>query len=142
MYKFGYALVNNLFIWKKVKTVVPGINKIVGIYHADGGLIGELKYMTGKFFGGSHCSLCDITHGNKEKKQTWKNCERKLRMPIDFIHLNERNPNLKEYTKGLTPCIVGKTSTNYVMLVTKRELSECKGDPETLANLIENKIAN
>ena len=119
---------------------VPGINRIVGIYHADGGIIGELKYMTGKFFGSSKCSLCDITHG--KKKNVWKDCERKMRVPIDFLHLNERNSNLEKYTKGLTPCIVGKTSTNYVMLVTKRELNECKGNPETLANLIENKLAN
>ena len=120
----------------------PGINKIVGIYHADGGIIGELKYITGKFFGGSKCSLCDITHGNTGKKDSWKECERKLRMPIDFLHLNERNTNLEKYTRGLTPCIVGKTSTNYVMLVTKRELMECKGNPETLANLIEKKLDN
>ena len=122
--------------------IVPGINKIVGIYHANGGLIGELKYMTGKFFGGSHCSLCDITHGNKGKKQTWKNCEQKLRMPIDFIHLNERNPNLEKYTRDLTPCIVGKTSTNYVILVSKNELDNCNGDPNTLANLLEKRLAN
>ncbi len=118
--------------------IVPGINKVIGIYHADGGIIGELKYFTGKFFGSSKCSLCDITHG--KKKNVWKSCERKIRMPIDFLHLNERNSNLEKYTRGLTPCIVGKTSTNYVMLVTKRELKDCKGNPEALANLIEKKL--
>ena len=122
--------------------IVPGINKVIGIYHADGGIIGELKYFTGKLFGSSKCSLCDITHTTSGKKDAWKTCERRLRMPIDFIHLNERNPNLEKYTRGLTPCIVGKTSTNYVMLVTKRELMECKGNPETLANLIEKKLDN
>ena len=48
--------------------VVPGINKVIGIYHADGGIIGELKYFTGKLFGGSKCSLCDITHTTAGKK--------------------------------------------------------------------------
>jgi len=119
---------------------VPGISKIIGIYHADGGIIGELKYITGKFFGGAHCSLCDITHGSMGKKDSWKECEMKLRMPIDFVHLNERNPKLQKYTDNLTPCIVGKTSTNYVMLVTKEELAECKKDPDTLAALIQKKI--
>ena len=63
-------------------------------------------------------------------------------MPIDFVHLNERNSNLKEYTANLTPCIVGKTSTNYVMLVSKNELNECNGDPEKLSKIIEMKISN
>lgn len=121
---------------------MPGITKIIGIYHADGGFVGELKYMTGKFFGSSHCSLCDITHGNMGKKDAWKKCEQKMRMPIDLIHLNERNPNLEKYTRNLTPCIVGKTSTNYVLLVSKDELKNCNSNPETLATLLEKKLAN
>ena len=48
---------------------MPGINKVIGIYHADGGIIGELKYFTGKLFGGSKCSLCDITHSTAERKK-------------------------------------------------------------------------
>ena len=119
---------------------VPGINKIVGIYHADGGILGELKYMTGKFFGGSHCALCDITHTNKGKKDVWKKCEEKLGVPIIFVHLNERNEKLLDYTNGNTPCIVGKTSTNYVMLASKKELEECEGNATALSELLEKKL--
>ena len=121
---------------------VPGINKIIGVYHADGGVIGELKYITGKFFGGAHCSLCDITHGSKGKKTAWKKCQQNLRMPIDFIHLNERNESLRKYTKNITPCIVGKTSTNYVILVSKDEIYNCKGEPEKLAEILKKKLSN
>lgn len=121
---------------------MPGISKIVGIYHADGGIIGELKYITGKFFGTTKCYLCDITHGKTGKKDAWAECEKNIGMPIDFVHLNERNPSLAKYTEGITPCIVGKTSTNYVILVNKKELLECKGNPETLAKMIEKKISN
>ena len=135
-----YALVHNLFIWKKIKMDVPGINKIVGIYHADGGILGELKYMTGKFFGGSHCALCDITHTSTGKKDLWKKCEEKLGVPIIFVHLNERNEKLLDYTNGNTPCIVGKTSTNYVMLASKKELEECKGNATALSELLEKKL--
>ena len=44
------------------------VESIWGVYHADGGLIGELKYVAGALFKGQHCSLCDITH-----KVAWKN---------------------------------------------------------------------
>ena len=133
---------SNFFIHKKKRYNMPGVNKIIGIYHADGGLIGEFKYITGKFFGGSHCSLCDITHSSTGKKNSWKKCEERLRMPIDFVHLNERKPSLEKYTKDLTPCIVGKTSTNYVLLVSKDELIKCEGDPEALSNILEKKLSN
>jgi len=136
----SYALVTNLFIWKKLKMNVPGINKIVGIYHADGGILGELKYKVGTFFGGSHCALCDITHAKTGKKNIWRECEQKLRIPITFVHLNERGMNLSKYTNGNTPCIVGKTSTNYVMLATKKELEECNGNATALAELLEKKL--
>ena len=41
---------------------VMTVESIWGVYHADGGLIGELKYVAGALFKGQHCSLCDITH--------------------------------------------------------------------------------
>ena len=136
----SYALVTKLFIWEKLKMTVPGINKIIGIYHADGGVLGELKYKVGTFFGGSHCALCDITHTKTGKKDIWRKCEQKLGIPISFVHLNERNEKLMDYTKGNTPCIVGKTSTNYVMLATKKELEECNGNATALAELLEKKL--
>ena len=63
-------------------------------------------------------------------------------MPIDFIHLNERNENLRKYTKNITPCIVGKTSTNYVILVSKEEIANCKGEPKKLAEILKKKLSN
>ena len=119
---------------------MPGINQIIGVYHADGGILGELKYRTGKFFGGSHCALCDITHTSTGKKEVWKKCEEKLGLPITFVHLNERNEELLKYTNGNTPCIVGKTSTNYTMLASKKELEECNTNATALAELLKKKL--
>jgi len=31
--------------------------ELIGVYHADGGPIGEAKYVIGKFLGRAHCSL-------------------------------------------------------------------------------------
>ena len=36
--------------------------ELVGVYHADGSLLGEARYVVGKILGRAHCSLCDITH--------------------------------------------------------------------------------
>ena len=48
------------------------VEKLYGIYHADGGLVGELAYIFGKYTGNIHCSLCDITHNKITMKKEWK----------------------------------------------------------------------
>ena len=40
----------------------PSVNRLVGVYDADGGLLGEAAYVWGKVRGTRHCALCDITH--------------------------------------------------------------------------------
>ena len=42
--------------------------ELVGVYHADGSLLGELRYIWGKLRGTAHCTLCDITHGRLSEK--------------------------------------------------------------------------
>ena len=36
--------------------------RLVGVYNADGGIVGELKYFFGHLIGISKCELCDVTH--------------------------------------------------------------------------------
>ena len=46
---------------------------LVGIFDADGGLRGELRYVIDKLAGRGHCALCDITHGlNPLGKRSFK----------------------------------------------------------------------
>ena len=115
---------------------MSNINLIIGIYQADGGILGELKYISGKMFGMAHCALCDITHGRTGKKDAWKECEENLGIPIKFVHLNEREATLEEYTKNITPCIVGKTSKGYTELVNSEQLENCKGNVKELESLL------
>ena len=37
--------------------------KFVGLYNADGSLMGELRYARAKLTNSASCSLCDLTHG-------------------------------------------------------------------------------
>ena len=48
------------------------MQKIIGIYNANGSLLGEMRYVFDKVFLKKHCALCDITHGMSYKaKTTW-----------------------------------------------------------------------
>ncbi len=128
------------FIYLKNSLNVPGITKLIGIYDADGGIFGEIKYFASKIFSNNHCSLCDITHGKSKKE--WQICEKQLPITIDFIHLNDRNKTISKYTNGATPCVIGKTATGYVTIISKKELNECNGDPNKFETLIKQKLRN
>lgn len=46
--------------------------QIVGVYNADGGIIGELTYVFQKLLGNKKCSLCSLTHESVFEKSEWK----------------------------------------------------------------------
>ena len=119
---------------------MPGITKLIAIYDADGGIFGEIKYFAGKLFANKHCSLCDITHGSQENKKEWAKCKTRLPITIDFVHRNERNDKLERYTNGTTPCVIGKTATGYVTVITKKELNECNGNVKKFEEFIKQKL--
>ena len=80
-----------------------------GVYHANGGLVGELAYVIGKLRGTAHCGLCDITHGSVRVKPKWKTLEASLGIPFRLVHLNEQPLRLAALTQGSTPCVVGES---------------------------------
>ena len=82
------------------------IAKIYGIYHADGGIIGELSYVWGKIRGTAHCSLCDITHKGISMKRDWKDFTNGLDVDFELLHLNEQSQGLADFTAGKTPCVL------------------------------------
>lgn len=49
-----------------------GYRIIVGVYNADGGILGELTYIFKKITKQTKCSFCDLTHSNIAEKSIWK----------------------------------------------------------------------
>lgn len=64
--------------------------KFVGLYNADGSLIGELRYARAKLTNSASCSLCELTHGwNPFGKSSWKKACVDLEVEIDLLHRDE-----------------------------------------------------
>ena len=101
------------------------IEKIYGIYHADGGIIGELSYLWGQITGTAHCSLCDITHKGISMKRDWKNFTNSLDVDFELLHLNEQTQVLADFTAGKTPCVVGEELGEMKILVDAESLEGC-----------------
>lgn len=70
------------------------VSEVVGVYDADGGLLGEAAYVWGKVRGTRHCGLCDITHATVRRKREWDRMAATLPVPVRLLHLNELDDDL------------------------------------------------
>jgi len=112
------------------------LRRLVGVYEADGGLVGELRYAVLKLTGRGHCSLCDITHRGVKAKSEWRfMCER-FPVPFDLLHLNERTPAIVAATEGATPCVLAEVDDDLVFILGRDELERCRGDVTTFADAL------
>jgi hypothetical protein len=96
-----------------------------GVYHANGGLVGELAYVFGKIRGTAHCALCDITHGPFAKKPEWRALEAEIGIPIRLVHLNERPPELLAATGDRTPALVLESEEGWHEVMGPDDLEAC-----------------
>lgn len=104
------------------------VRRLIGVYHADGGLWGELAYVAGKLRGTAHCALCDITHGRVRRKTEWADLVACLGVPFDVMHLNERSPKIAAFSEGRTPCVIADTEGGLRLLLGPAELDAAGGD--------------
>ncbi len=116
------------------------MDKLYGVYNADGGIMGELAYVWGKIRGTAHCALCDITHRGVSKKGEWKELESRLAVPIELLHINEQEPELAEFTSGLTPCVVGDYAGELRIIMNEEELEKCGKSVEKFESSITPKL--
>lgn len=68
--------------------------ELIGVYHADGGFLGEARYVLGTLLGRAHCGLCDITHSPVRRKPAWDAMVGRLGIPVTLLHLNEMPPDV------------------------------------------------
>ncbi|NHA69685.1 hypothetical protein [Phycicoccus flavus] len=63
--------------------------EVVGVYNADGGVLGELAYAVGHLTGRTSCGLCDATHRGVRRKPAWDEMTAGLPVPVRLVHRNE-----------------------------------------------------
>ena len=117
--------------------VVPDVTvtKLSMIYDADGGISGELRYVLGTMRG-SHCALCDISHGKLRMKSEFEELTCSLDMPVDVLHRNEQPPELATFTAGLEPLVVAHRGEDLEVLLSAADLDQVNGDVDAFAQLL------
>ena len=119
---------------------MTGTENLVGIFDADGGLRGELRYVVDKLAGRGHCALCDITHGfNPLGKRSWKEACAAAGVRVELLHRDEASPQQLAATDRL-PVVLAGDGARWRVLVPEGDLSGCRGNPAELLQLIEARL--
>jgi hypothetical protein len=118
---------------------------LIGVYKADGGLIGELSYFLGHLIGVRECSLCDITHSPFKKKGEFKRLEAQLGQEFDLsfrlVHMNERTEKELAASVGREPCVLlAHEDGSISMFLDFQELKAADGSVKSFEKLVRNRL--
>lgn len=119
--------------------------KLVGVYRADGGLVGELKYVFGHLIGIADCKLCDITHSPIRKKPSWTKMTQRIKskysLDFELVHRNERSEIIAKATTGREPCVLAEYSDGTVtILLDAVDLKALDGSVTKFEKLLEARL--
>ena len=81
---------------------------LTGVYDADGGAIGELRYWIGARLGKTHCSLCEVTHSAIRERREWSETRSTLSVEFRTVHRDEQSKPVSTATNGLFPAVVAQ----------------------------------
>ena len=79
------------------------------VYDADGGIVGEARYVVGHLLGRAECALCDITHGPVRRKQDFDRLVAELAAEghrVEVHHRNEQRDGQADASAGRLPCVL------------------------------------
>ena len=107
--------------------MVRTVDRLVGVYDADGGVRGELAYVFGKVRGTAHCALCDVTHSPVRRKRAWDAMVAELGVPFELVHRNERTADLRAVTPEV-PVVVAEVDGAFLAVLGLDELGQLGGD--------------
>ena len=121
---------------------MAGPETLAGIFDADGGLRGELRYVIDKLAGRGHCALCDITHGfNPLGKRSWKEACAAAGVSMTLLHRDEASPQ-QLAVAGELPVVLAGADRSWRVLVPADDLAACKGSPSKLLEIVEARLGS
>lgn len=111
------------------------------VYDADGGLVGEARYVVGHLLGRTECALCDITHGPVRRKADFDALVEQLGLPVEVVHRNEQDAAVASVIAGHLPCVAARQAGEWSVLLDADELRACAGDVGRLGERLQGALA-
>ena len=103
----------------------------VGIYNADGTLLGEISYVAKKLIGRGSCALCDITHGWTGRRRDFDSTCESAGIEWTLLHRDEATPE-QLAAAGNLPAVITERDGGWERVLGPAELDACSGDPTAL----------
>lgn len=113
--------------------------QLLAIYDADGGIVGELRYVVGHLLGTTECALCDITHSPVRRKRAWDRMVMDLDVDLEVVHRNEL-PGwaLEAVDRTALPAVLARRGDGTVdQLLDRAALEGCGGSVEGFRERLE-----
>ena len=119
------------------------VERLVGVFNADGSALGELSYFLRARIGRAHCALCDVTHGLIRERDDWRACRGRLPVLFATYHRDDQPDRIREASEGRAPVVAAElTGGDVVVLLGPDDLERCAGSPERLLIAIEQAVAD
>lgn len=117
------------------------VSELIGVYDADGSVVGEIRYWVGARLGRSHCSLCDITHGTFRERSEWR-AFREL-LPVEFTtwHRDDAPAGVIGACGANFPVVLARVDAEIMVLLDETALEGLGGDVDQLAAAIADRCA-
>lgn len=114
------------------------IARLIGVYDADGSVLGELSYFLRARIGRAHCALCDITHGRVRKRSDWQASRVRLPVPLVTFHRDDQPDDVRRAGGNTPPAVIAETEEGQLLVLLGPEnLESCTGSPDRLVDAIE-----
>jgi hypothetical protein len=113
------------------------VDRLVGVYDADGSIRGELTYFIGARLGRSHCALCDITHGRVRERADWKACRSALPVPVELFHRDDQPTAARTAAGTDPPYVLAGSGAELVLLLDAAAIERCDGDLDAFTDALD-----
>ncbi len=118
------------------------VDRIVGVYNANGGLVGEVRYIVGHLLGTTSCALCDITHSPIRRKREWDALVAELGIPVDLRHLNELDERESAAVGEQAPIVLVERNGMLEPLLDAAQLDALDGSVSAFGVAVRDALAN
>ena len=113
------------------------VTRLVGVYDADGTVLGELSYFLRARVGRAHCDLCDITHGRIRERSDWRQVRDTLPVPFETFHRDDQPGAVRDAAAGVVPIVAAVIDDgSCLVLLGPGDLAACAGSPEALVEQV------
>lgn len=114
--------------------------QLIFIYNANSDVYSSIKDSIAKVRNGrSECSLCTATWNAFNVKPSWRDREKKIKIPFVYYHRDDMPKEVSEFVSEdniVLPTVLIRENDTLKVLVSNEHLDRCEGNDDCVWNLL------